>query len=99
MKKVELFKSEHNGLKGYKDATTLFFVRKDPYGTWKLFKAKQYNSESVNKCYAWGYEIVNENWRFKTLKDVKMQIEDIIENGVWFDKYQQELKNNYYYGE
>lgn len=95
-KEIKLIKTNHNGIECYKDETKLYMVTKDLNGKWHLLKAKKYNKSFINELQAWGYEEINTNWTFKTLKDVKMQIEDDILYGIWWDEYQQKLKYNFY---
>lgn len=97
MKTIKLSKENHNGIYCYKDETKLFMVTKDSSSNkWRLYRANENNDEIINRIRAWGYTQINSNWAFRTLNDVKMQIEDEIENGAWFDDFQRELKNNYY---
>ena len=98
MKEIKLTRVKHNGLKGYKDETRLFFVVKGWDQKFRLFQALPSDSKNVNELRAWGYEEINSNWTFKTLKDVKMQIASEIEDGIWFDDFQRNLKNEYYFG-
>ena len=95
MKKIKLTKTTHNGLTCWKDETKLFMICKEE-NYYKLYRAKEQNDHFINELKAWGYEQINSNWKFKTLKNVKIEIEDIIKFGHWFDAFQKDLKYKVY---
>lgn len=95
-KEVKLNKTNHNSLTCYKDETKLYMVTKDEKNKWHLYRAKEHNDDLINELRCWGYEELHPNWTYSTLAWVKTQIEDDIIWGAWFDRYQQELKCNYY---
>lgn len=94
---IMLLRTQHNGLKCYKDETKVFAVM-GSRGKWKLYRAVEHNDNITNELGSWGYRRIYQNETFNTIKECIAKIEDIIKNGYWNDDYQRNLINKFYLG-